>query len=444
MGDEPRWWDYDEASDLDAVVRIWREVGWIDDSDRERDGLSTFFSGGSALVAGIDGAGPAECAVHATPGTYRHDGSDVALWAITGVTTSRIGRNLGLATELMAEALARGAESGAVVATLGMFEQGYYDRFGFGADGYDHEYTLDPDSLDVPMPDRVPVRLGREDAAELHDLLARRHRTHGGVALSSPTAIAAELAWTEHLWALGWRDPQDGRLVAAVAGDAKDEHGPYSVDVLAAEDPADVVALLGLVRSLGDQVRSVTFRFEPADLQLQDHVRHPIRAAQRRGLHRVGAPNAALCWRQTRILDVEAALGCLDAASWRIDPAFSRIDPAFGRTDPASGRHGGAGFACALKVTDPLADRGGRWPGVGGTYRWVLPGNGTSTAEAVDGDVGDLPVVRVSVNALSQLWSGARSASALALRGVLRADGAAVAALDRAIRLPTPRAGLLY
>ena len=51
---------------------------------------------------------------------------------ITGVTTSRVARKLGLAGKLTAVAVAHEAADGAAVVGLGMFEQGFYNRLGFG------------------------------------------------------------------------------------------------------------------------------------------------------------------------------------------------------------------------------------------------------------------------------------------------------------------------
>ncbi|HAS10694.1 MAG TPA: hypothetical protein DCS55_09300, partial [Acidimicrobiaceae bacterium] len=181
-----------------------------------------------------------------------------------------------LASALLVEALGEAVEEGAAVASLGFFEQGFYDRFGFGTGTYEHRLTFDPTSLTVPVPRRPPVRLGRDDMPELHALMTRRHRGHGSVVVDPPDWFDLEWAWTEKPFALGFRE-SGGRLTHALFGSMKDEHGPWEISVLAHEEPTQVLELLGLVRALGDQVNAVTIADEPPGVQLQDLIREPVR-----------------------------------------------------------------------------------------------------------------------------------------------------------------------
>ena len=77
---------YDEARDLAAVTRMWREVGWIDDSDGQAESLRRFLARDTALLADVHGE--AECMVHRTPGSMRYVDTDLPLCAISGVTTA--------------------------------------------------------------------------------------------------------------------------------------------------------------------------------------------------------------------------------------------------------------------------------------------------------------------------------------------------------------------
>ena len=114
--------------------------------------------------------------------------ADVSMSAVAAVTTSHIGRKLGFASTLTARAVAAGAIDGAAVAALGMFEQGFYDRFGFATASYDHRSSFDPQSLGVShVPYRTPVRLGVDDAADMAGALRNRLRHHGGVTLDGDT-----------------------------------------------------------------------------------------------------------------------------------------------------------------------------------------------------------------------------------------------------------------
>jgi predicted N-acetyltransferase YhbS len=213
---------YDEERDLAAVQRMWREVGWIDDSDAQAEALGWFLRSGSTLVAEV--AGEAECLVHRTPGTVRYLSTELPLCAITGVTTSHVGKRRGLASATMVEALGAAAEEGAAVASLGFFEQGFYDRFGFGTSAYEHRFRFDPAALRVPVPNRPPVRLGPDDLREYQAMLTRRHRGHGGVVLDNPGFFESEWRWMERPFGLGFRD-DDGRLTHAFLASLPDAHG---------------------------------------------------------------------------------------------------------------------------------------------------------------------------------------------------------------------------
>ncbi len=423
----PRWRDYDEARDLAAVARTWRECGWIDGSEEQAAGVRAFFAGGDAVVLPAGAGGDAECAVHRTLGTVRHgvgpDAVDLPLNAVTGVTTSRIARGRGLAAEGVVEALARGVDDGAAVAMLGAFEIGFYDRFGFGTGPYEHSPAVDPATLVVPVPDRAPVRLGRDDLGEVHELLGRRLRAHGGVALTSPGAVVAEWAWLSEPIGIGLR-ADDGRLTGALLADGADEHGPYEVKLLAYEAARDLLDLLGVLRSLGDQVRLVRFSFEPAEVHVQDLVSRPIR--QRIAGRMAGGrhhPLSAVAWWQTRIVDLPACIAATPAVAEPVTLDLVLDDP----------------------VAVEAARCDGRWTGIGGAWRIELAP--TSTAVRIDDErVGDdaRPVLRADVNALSRWWSGSRTATSLALTDRFEAPPALLDDLDRAVRLPPPRPGLEF
>ncbi len=405
---------YERDRDLDAVTRIWREVGWIDpDEEDEARGLRDFLDVETTLVADI--AGEAECAVSRSSGVIRHLADDVPLCVIAAVTTSHVGRRQGLASALMAESLAAAVADGAAVAALGMFDQGFYDRFGFGTGSYEHRMTFDPTTMTVPVPQRPPVRLTADDADEMHALLVRRHRGHGSVVLDQPLTVASEFRWTDKPVALGYRDP-DGRLTCYLLGAAKGEYGPYEIEWLVYETPQDLLALLGLIRGLGDQVNLMTIFAEPPEVQLQDLLRTPMR--QRRAVGLAGGSivtHDAVAEQQFRILDLRACIG----ATHLVAPPV-----AFG-----------------LRLTDPLASLGGApWQGIGGDYTVHL-GASSTLAEGLDPS---LPVLDASVNAFSRLWMGVRPASGLALTDALAGPASLLDDLDTALRLPPPFAGWVF
>ena len=67
---------YDEATDLDAVVRTWLECGWIDSVDK-KEALGKLLAAGHAEVGLLDGE--AECMVQWAPGSIRYQ-TDLRIW----------------------------------------------------------------------------------------------------------------------------------------------------------------------------------------------------------------------------------------------------------------------------------------------------------------------------------------------------------------------------
>jgi hypothetical protein len=410
---------YERDRDLEAIYRVWGEVGWLD-PDQSIDTLDWFLTDANVEVGTLDDQ--AECAVCWNPGTIRYQATDLGLCAVTAVTTSRVGRKQGFATTMTARALAQGADAGAAVAALGVFDQGFYDRVGFGTGAYDHIVSLDPTALDLDhVPYRRPVRLTRDDYAELHQAMASRHRGHGGIVVDGPETLRAELAWISNPFGLGYRNG-DGRLSHFVFGKAKGEHGPYRVTFLAYQQPDQLLELLRLLRELGDQVATVKL-FEPPTIQLQDLIRTPFRSDTRttESPHATGIRSVA--WMQLRILDLGA---CVAARAWPgpevrfnlslTDPAEALLRPN-GATDPA---------------TDP-----GAWAGIGGDS--VVTVGATSSAEP--GTDPSLDTVTASVGAFSRAWFGVRPASSLAITDSLSGPPDLLARLDEALALPPPKPG---
>ncbi len=394
-------------SDLSAVQRIWKECGWIE-SEEEAVRLEDFFADASGVVATLDGA--AECSGTSHAGVISYDGFDLPLSGVTSITTSRLGRKQGYAKAVTGRLLSEAAEAGAAVVLLGIFEQGFYDQLGFGTGPYTIHYRFDPASLTVPYPSRTPVRLGPDDWEEIAGCLASRKRSHGGVSLDSATVYRAELAWVSSGFGLGFRSDQ-GELTHFVYCMAKGEEGPYRVEALAYRDSEGLLELLGVLRSLGDQVRSVTV-MEPPEVQLQDVISHPNR--QRivtRGTD-FAAGGSAHAWWQVRILDLDA---CVRARTWS-----------------------GAPLRFNLGLVDPMSRLDESWGGLEGSYVVEVSDESHVKPGTDDG----LPTLEASVADFSRMWIGARVASSLSVTGSLSGPPELLTALDRAFRLPRPRTGL--
>jgi predicted acetyltransferase len=391
---------YDPGRDLDAVNRLWKEIGWVEDDD-DPGIVARWLTGGQSTVARIDGS--AECLVQRTPGTIRYQAVDLPLSAVTAVTTSLVARRQGLASRLTAETLTEAAAGGAAVAALGAFDQGFYDRLGFGNGGYQNTVTFDPALLLVDhVPYRTPERLTVADHVDLHSLLQRRHRYHGTVVLDPPELIWSEMEWLSPPIGLGYRS--EGRLTHALYGRRKGEHGPDLIQVVAYEEPAQVLELLRLLKELSDQIVTVRM-LEPAGLQLQDLLATPLRDRRRTTGSEHATGLQAVAWWQLRILDLAAAI------------------EAHASTGPS--------LRFNLTLTDPLSLVDGDYVVTIGTDSSIEPGSDPG-ADRLD----------ASVNAFSRLWFGVGSATSLALTDQLSGSPALLAALDRSLVVPAPVPGL--
>lgn len=402
---------FDFERDMEAVQRIWIECGWIDDDKDERAAVADFFRAGETEVATINDE--AECSVHWTPGTILYQDTELKLGAVTAVTTSHIGRKQRFAQQLTARSLARQQAAGMQVSALGIFDQGFYNRLGYGNGPYETYVQFDPATLNVNAPYRTPRRLGPEDVSAIHQAMHQRQMYHGGVCLTPEKITEAELKFTEKPFGLGYFDGPGGSLSHFIWGEMKDENGPYRITMRAYQTRAQLLELLALIKSLGDQVSS--FRtLEFGEFQLQDLIDQPFRNERiRAGSTHAMRAHAFAYW-QLRILDLESCL--------------------------AATRLSGPSVSFNLVLTDPLNDLlagATNWQGLSGD--WVVTlGN---DSEARRGKDPNLPTLSASINAFTRLWFGIQSATGLAIGDDLSAADELLTALDRTIRLPKPHLG---
>ncbi len=427
---------YERERDLEAIRRIWYEIGWIDSKAGEK-ALADFVSTGSCLTAALDGE--AECMVHATRGAMRYINpcrnprvnpalapelnEDLPICAVTAVMTSRIARRLGLALQLTARQIAAGASDGAAVAVLGIFDQGFYDRLGFGTGSYEHTIRFDPATLRIEAPFRPPKRLTGKDWRAVHGAMMRRRRGHGGCLLPEPKLMKAELGLRPDGFGFGYET--GGTLTHCLwLGASSVSHGPYRVDMLAYQDGDQLMELLGLLKSFGDQVSLIEMP-EPPEVQLQSLLDQPFRNRRNTRKSDYAASHQSEAWWQLRMLDVPA---CVERRHWP-----------------------GEKVQFNLTLTDPVSEYlpHGPWRGCGGDY-WISVGSGSF---AQPGHRDDLPTLHASVGAFSRLWFGVASASSLAItdgfrtaepveRGLLDFGASnLLERLDEALCMPLPRLG---
>jgi hypothetical protein len=401
---------YNPEQDRDAAFRIWCEVGWTEDEKKKKGAFDLFVGASHALVAEV--AGAAECLVLSMPGHIRYLDESLPFSAVTGVTTSRVARKQGLAGRLTARLIAEDAVDGALVAGLGIFEQGFYDRLGFGSGGYEHWLAFDPAQLNVETQHRVPRRITPEDWQAVHASRHARLQGHGAVNLGPETLTQAEMIWTEKGFGLGYFDGPEGELTHHLwlrGGDK--EHGPYNIWWYSYRTGAQFLELLSLLKSLGDQVRLVWMQ-EPPRIQMQDFIKQPFRFRQLTEKSKYEQRMNATAYWQIRINDLP---GCLARTHLR------------GKT-----------LRFNLVLSDPIErflDTVAPWRGVAGEYVVTLG----PASKAVAGSDPALPTLKASVNAFTRLWLGVRPATGLAISTDLVGPEVLLKQLDLAFRLPPPR-----
>jgi len=409
---------YDPTKDKDAVHRIWREIGWIE-KDKE-EVMDIFVESGRAMVAQVNGE--AECLVLSAPGTMRYLEQELAFCAVTSVTTSRIARKQGLAKRLAAQVIAADATKGALVSSLGMFEQGFYNQLGYGTGGYEHWVGFDPARLNVKVQARIPRRISAEDWAMVHASRLARLRGHGSCNLDSPAITRAEMMWASKGFGLGYVE-DDGaggaRLTHHLWCNAQDlESGPYTVNWMSYQNIDQFLELMALIRNLGDQVHLVRM-CEPPGIQFQDLVEQPFKQRAISAKSKFETGIRALAYWQVRICDLP---GCL---------ARTKLGGRQVRSPAHTVRFN-------LRLSDPIArflDEDAPWRGISGDYVVTL---GSSSHAEPGADPG-LPTLTASVGAFTRMWLGVRPATGLAVTDALGGPEELLEKLDRVLRLPEPK-----
>lgn len=399
---------FNARKDKKSAYRIWQECGWVSKEKRETDTLDLFIKASSVWVADINGS--AEALSFAVPAHFNHTGTELNMAAINAVTTSRIARNVGSASGTLTRLLAEQAAAGAQLSGLGIFEQGFYDRFGYGNGPYELWVRFDPAWLrDLGRPP-IPERLGPKDWAEIHTARHARRKKHGAVDLLPPEITRCEMQWNENSFGLGYRE--NGKLshffVAHYDGGAG-EQGPYFIDWIVYRNLEQYRDLLALIRGLGDQVRHVRMR-EPRDIQLQSLMQKPFQLYHLTQESKNAFRMNALAYWQLRILDLPGCISALKA---------------------------GAPLEFNLTVTDPVANlmpEASPWTGCGGEYTVRLG----PSSNLVSGHTDGLPGLTTGIGDLTRFWMGAATAEVLSTLGSFRGPESLIHALDQTLSVPVP------
>jgi predicted acetyltransferase len=386
------------------------ETGWFDQEniEKNRNIIDEYFTSGRTLVSVVEGS--AESLAVSMPGTFRYVHEDIDLCAITLVATSRVARKQGHASNLIVESLAAAAEQGALIAGLGVFEQGFYERFGFGVGPYEHYVSFNPESLKIQKKLRPPQRLAVQDYKAVHASRLSRMKGHGSCSLIPDISSRLEMLYITGGFGLGYYN-ESNKLTHHIWMRIKGEQGPAEVWWMSYQTYDQFLELMALIQSLSDQVFSVEMN-EPPGIQFQDLLQKPFTHRETTKQSRFANYMEASAYWQLRILNLP---GCMAKTHLQGKPVSFNLE----LHDPV------------MRFIDPDS----HWQGVEG--RFVVRLGKTCSAEA--GHRKDLPTLNASVGAFTRLWLGVGSARGLSATDMLDGPEELLLALEHAILLPTPK-----
>ena len=209
--------------------------------------MDRYVLAGRALVAEIDGT--AECLVLSSTGLLRYRRRISLCLPHRRDHELRCPQAEARGSAFAAGIVAADALDGALVAGLGMFEQGFYNKLGFGTGTYEIFYTFDPAHLRVPVSPRVPCRITPDDWAEVHAARLARRRRHGACNLTHPEMTRLDMEF-EKGFGLGYRDPRTGALTHHFwCRTDSAEHGPYHMIWMAYRTLEEFLELMALIRA---------------------------------------------------------------------------------------------------------------------------------------------------------------------------------------------------
>ncbi len=398
--------DYEPERDREAVHRLWKEVGWFKEDDEET--MDSFLSLSRARVAELKGS--AECLVLTVPGVLRYLDTDIDLSVVTSVATSRVARKQGLAGKLTAKAVAEDAEEGAELAALGIFEQGFYDRLGFGTGSYEQWVYFDPSDLVLDVEAGAPERITSEDWEKAHESRIKRKRCHGACSILKPEGTKTEMEHEKNDFGLGFFD-DSGELTHHIwFGVDSIEQGPYYVKWMAYRDYDQFLELMAVMRNLGDQVKLIRMN-EPPEIQIQSLLKKPLHKRRITRKSKYENKIASIAYWQMRILDLES---CISKTHLK-----------------------GGSVSFNLHLRDPIEDMlpdDCEWRGVSGRYTVRL--GGKSSVE--EGFTEGLPKMKAGVGAFTRMWLGVRTPTGISVTDDLEAPKELLNELDDLLSLPDP------
>jgi len=396
--------NYDPQKDKKSVFRILNECGWVQDEKKDKY-LNKFLPAANTIVHEING--DAEVMATSSGGIIRYLSEELKLSAITGVTASLMTRKQGIAGRLTATRLALDAQKGSEVGALCIFDQGYYNKLGFGNGNYEQIVAFTPATLNIKRKPKIPKRLTEKDYKSIHISREKRLQCHGAVTLPEYTT-QAEMGEKSKTVGFGYLD-KNGNLTHHIwfYGKGK-EQGPIWIQWMAYENLDQLMDLLALIKSFEEQYLLIRM-VEPPFINMQDFIKRPYLA---KGMTRKSENQnyiySSAFW-QLRILNLEKCmkkthLNCKD-------------------------------FSFNLQLSDPIdkyIPEEIKWRGITGDYIVTLGSN----SSAKKGSDKNLPTLKASVNAFTRMWYGIMPATSLVYSDGIEAPEKLLKKLDKVFILP--------
>ena len=392
---------YNPDKDARHIHRIWTDSKWIDDKEMYPI-VDAYHKEANVWLGEVEGE--VGTVVSTSPGSFNYNGIELPMTAITGVTAGLEFRRLGLAAKATTKAICDAYERGATIATLGAFEQGYYEKLGFGNFSTDSFITFDPHNLAVSTKHRRAIRLTKEDSDRMHAARLNRFKQHGTCDLHLPATTKFEIGYHKDSISLGFET--GGELTHFFLGTLKGEHGPFRMEMFVYQNADQLLELLALLKTLSDQIRIVEMT-SPLGIKMQEFLEFPMRHREVTEGSKYENSTVSYSFFQARILRLEE---CVKASKFQ-----------------------GSSIQFNLHLEDPIEkylDSEESFKGCAGDYCVELGEKST----AVPGQNSEWPSLSCTINTFTRLWSGARSASSLLATDGLKADPDLVKGLDQLIR----------
>jgi predicted acetyltransferase len=372
--------------------------------------LDSPFGGTESWWVGEDGGRPAAFSLlH----RFRQwiGGAALPVMGLGGVAISPTHRRRGLASRMVEAGFRHALERGDVASALYPFRITFYQGLGYGEIGEAHQYLLPPAAFpdDREALGRLRLVTGDADRAEMRAVYDRWIRTQTGQmerperAWRRPFAPADDQAGVLVLDAAG---KPEGYVIVRYRPDLPVERRFLEVEEAVWETPDAQRAVYAWIHSLADQHALVAYRAHP-DEDFGERVREPRLPAGSAPPWQLWAPRATLLrGPMFRLLDV--------AKAWEMRTA-----------------HPDVSTSVLLEVEDgQIAENRGPWLlRVEGGRVSVEPARGGGAADAS---------LRTTVETLSRIYAADLTARRAVRVGRATGDGAALAALDRALALPRP------